>query len=199
MRNLWTHVTICRIFGCLLSSFCYLGQCYLEWRLSSFEWYFTSLQFTFAFSALMLLAGDRNGIQPVKNEWWGTGMVICLKWDADFHMTRLMPLPLTVSCFSKIQIDFTFLIPANPGSPGKGPLNVCVCVSHLYNFIWSVYNNNMLQNCRVLDGLIQVQFMSKIYVELLLFICLLFMQQWNSSSVSGSVAFCIDVVVFRSQ
>jgi len=41
-----------------------------------------------------------------------------------------MPLPLTVSCFSKIQIGFTFLVPTNPGSPGKGPLNgwVCVCV-----------------------------------------------------------------------
>jgi len=39
------------------------------------------------------------------------------------HMAQLMPLPLTVSCFSKIQIGFTFLVPANPGSPGKGPLN----------------------------------------------------------------------------
>jgi len=39
-----------------------------------------------------------------------------------------MPLPLTVSCFSKIQIGFTFLVPAHLGSPGKGPLNVCVCV-----------------------------------------------------------------------
>jgi len=45
-------------------------------------------------------------------------------------MAQLMPLPLTVSCFSKIQIGFTFLVPAHPGSPGKGPLNgyVCVCV-----------------------------------------------------------------------
>jgi len=41
-------------------------------------------------------------------------------------MVQLMPLPLTVSCFSKIQIIFTFLIPAHLGSPGKGPLNVCV-------------------------------------------------------------------------
>ena len=39
-----------------------------------------------------------------------------------------MPLPLTVSCFSKIQIGFTFLVPAHLGSPGKGPLNGCVCV-----------------------------------------------------------------------
>jgi len=46
------------------------------------------------------------------------------------HMAQLMPLPLTVSCFSKIQIGFTFLVPAHLGSPGKGPLNggVCVCV-----------------------------------------------------------------------
>ena len=45
---------------------------------------------------------------------------------ADLHMAELMPLPLTVSCFSKIQIGFTFLVPAHLGSPGHGPLNVCV-------------------------------------------------------------------------
>jgi len=40
-----------------------------------------------------------------------------------------MPLPLTVSCFSKIQIGFTFLVPAHPGSPGKRAIKrVCVCV-----------------------------------------------------------------------
>jgi len=44
------------------------------------------------------------------------------------HMAQLMPLPLTLSCFSKIQIGFTFLVPAHPGCPGKGPLCVCVCV-----------------------------------------------------------------------
>ena len=56
-------------------------------------------------------------------------MVICLEQGAaDLHMAQLMPLPLTVSCFSKIQIGFTFLVLAHPGSPGKGPLNGCVCV-----------------------------------------------------------------------
>jgi len=59
------------------------------------------------------------GIQPVKHEWWGTGMVVCLERDADLHMAQLMPLPFTVSCFSKIQIGFTFLVPAHPGSPGQ--------------------------------------------------------------------------------
>ena len=37
-------------------------------------------------------------------------------------------MPLTVSCFSKIQIGFTFLVLADLDSPGKGPLNGCVCV-----------------------------------------------------------------------
>ena len=43
-------------------------------------------------------------------------------------MAQLMPLSLTVSCFSKIQIGFTFLVPAHSGNPKKGLLNVCVCV-----------------------------------------------------------------------
>ena len=47
----------------------------------------------------------------------------------DLHMAQLMPLPLTVSCFSKIQIGFTFLIPAHPGRPRKmADKRVCVCV-----------------------------------------------------------------------
>jgi len=50
-------------------------------------------------------------------------MVICLQQGADLHMAQLMPLPLTVSCFSKVQIGFTFLELAHLGSPGKGPLN----------------------------------------------------------------------------
>ena len=61
-------------------------------------------------------------------DWWGAGVVICLEWGADFHMAQLLPLPLTDTCFSKIQIGFTFLVPAHLGSPGKGPLNGCVCV-----------------------------------------------------------------------
>ena len=52
-------------------------------------------------------------------ELWGAGMVICLQRGADLHMTQLMPLPLTVFCFSKIQIGFTFPVPAYLGSPGK--------------------------------------------------------------------------------
>ena len=55
-------------------------------------------------------------------------MVICLERGADLHMAQLMPLPLTVSCFSKTQICFTFLVPAHLGSPGKRAVKrVCVC------------------------------------------------------------------------
>jgi len=79
-----------------------------------------------AFSALTLLVGRQEGpIRPVKTEWWGAGMVICLKQGADLHTAQLMPLPFTVSCFSKIQIGFTFLVLAHQDSPGKGPLNGC--------------------------------------------------------------------------
>ena len=56
-------------------------------------------------------------------------MVICLERDAHLHVAQLMPLPLTVSCFSKIQIGFTFLVRAHPGSPGQRAVKqVCVCV-----------------------------------------------------------------------
>jgi len=63
--------------------------------------------------------GGRKGIRPVKTEWWGAGMVICLERGADLHIAQLMPLPLTASCFSKIQIGFTFLVPAHLSSPGQ--------------------------------------------------------------------------------
>jgi len=58
--------------------------------------------------------------------WWGAGVVICLELGADLRMAQLMLLPLTVSCFSKIQFGFAFLVLAYPGSPGKGPLNGCM-------------------------------------------------------------------------
>ena len=62
-------------------------------------------------------------------------MVVCLERGADLHMAQLMPLPLTVSCFCKIQIGFTFLVPAHLGSPGKGLLNGCVFVSYFISYL----------------------------------------------------------------
>jgi len=62
-------------------------------------------------------------------EWWGAVVVICLEQGADLHMAQLMPLPLTVSCFSKIQIGLPFWYRLTRYQKGKkGPLNGCVCV-----------------------------------------------------------------------
>ena len=67
-------------------------------------------------------------------------MVVCLEQGADLHMAQLTPLPLTISCFSKIQIGFIFLVPAHPGSPGKKAVKrVCVCVLVL-NPLFSLTN-----------------------------------------------------------
>jgi len=75
--------------------------------------------------------GGRKSIRPVKTEWWGDGVVICLELRADLHMAQLMPLPLTVSCFSRRQISFTLLVPAHQGSPGERAVKrVCVCVGN---------------------------------------------------------------------
>ena len=77
----------------------------------------------------MLLVRLQEGHSSCKKtEWLSTGMVICLQQGADLHMAQLMPLPLTVFCFSKIQIVYTFLVPAHPVDPDRGLLNVCVCV-----------------------------------------------------------------------
>ena len=53
-------------------------------------------------------------------------MVICLERGVDLHVAQLMPLQLTGSCFSKIQIGFTFLYRLTWVVPEKGPLNVLV-------------------------------------------------------------------------
>ena len=86
-----------------------------------------------SFSALTLLVGRQEGHPACKKlDWWGAGVAICLEWCADLHMAQLMPLPLTVSCFSKIQIGFTFLVPAHLGSPGKRTIKwVCVALPAL--------------------------------------------------------------------
>ena len=108
--------------GTRYNTICYDVMCYI--------YIFSSPSICFAFSALTLLVGRQEGHPACKNqEWWDAGVVICLERGADLHMSQLMPLPLTVSCFSKIQIGFTFLVPAHPGSPGKRAIKrVCVFV-----------------------------------------------------------------------
>jgi len=75
-----------------------------------------------AFSALTLLVGRQEGHPDCKNL---SGGVL-----SDLHVVQLMPLPLTVSCFSKIKMVLvTFLVSAHPGSPGQTavkPVYVCM-------------------------------------------------------------------------
>ena len=75
-------------------------------------------------------------------------MVICLKRGADMHTAQLIPLPLTVSCFSEIQIGFAFLVPAHPGSPGKGAIKR-VCPSTV---IYVINMSQLSRRHRVIDN-----------------------------------------------
>jgi len=77
---------------------------------------FYVLTFLFCLSALTLSVGQQEGHPACKKtEWWVAGVVICLAQRAQLHTAQLMPLPLTVSFFSKIQIGFTFLVLAHLG------------------------------------------------------------------------------------
>jgi len=69
---------------------------------------------------LTLLVGRQEGHPACKKQSGGVLVWLsCLERGADLHMAQLMPLQLTDSCSSKIQIGFTFLVPAYPGCPGK--------------------------------------------------------------------------------
>ena len=80
-------------------------------------------------------------------------MVICLERGADLHMAQWMPLPLTVSCLSKIQIGFSFLAPAHPGSPGQRAVKrVCVCVCACVRacvYVWFAAKRGRLQQTSI--------------------------------------------------
>ena len=78
---------------------------------------------------LTLLVGRQEGHPACKNLSGGVLVRLSVWREVQTCMVQLMPLLLTVSCFSKIQIGFTFLVPAHPGSPGKRAVKrVCVCV-----------------------------------------------------------------------
>ena len=84
-------------------------------------------------------------------------MVVCLERGTDLHMAQLMPLPLTVTCFSKIQIGFTFLVVADLGSPGKRAVKwVCVCVC-LVNGAFSAYDTAPASQNPVVSCLVSIQ------------------------------------------
>ena len=81
-------------------------------------------------SALTLLVGRQEGHPACKKQSGGVLAWLCLERGADLHVAQLMPLPLTVSCLGKIQIGFTFLVPAHRGSPGQRAVKrVHVCMS----------------------------------------------------------------------
>jgi len=115
---------------------------------------------------LTLLVGLQEGHPACKKlEWWGAGMVVYLELGADLHMVQLKPLPLTVSCFSKIQIGFTFLVPAHPGSPGQRAVKrVCVCVflaflnvRKFFSIVWLVVGLCvvfLLADCGIVSGFV---------------------------------------------
>ena len=55
-----------------------------------------------------------------ENEWLGAGVVICLERGADLQTAQLMPLPLTVSCYSKSRLVLPFWYRLTWVVPGKG-------------------------------------------------------------------------------
>jgi len=105
-----------------------------------YELYLLTCYFVFAFSALTLLVERQEGHPACKKtEWWGAGVVICLERGADLHMAQLMSLPLTVSCFSKVQIGLPFWYRLTRVVVDKGPLNACVCVTYLLLYLHFVF------------------------------------------------------------
>jgi len=84
----------------------------------------------------MLLVGWQEGHRACRKLSGGV-----LAWLSDWSEVQLMPLPLNVSRFNKIQVDFTFLVPAHPGSPGQWAIKrLCVCVQFevLYSLCLSI-------------------------------------------------------------
>jgi len=83
----------------------------------------------------MLLVGRQEG-HPACKKLSG-GVLVWLSFWSEvrlLHMAQLMPLPLIVSCFSKIQIGFTFLVPADLGSPGQRAVKRVCCGGKVHFF-----------------------------------------------------------------
>jgi len=96
---------------------------------------------------LTLLVGRQEGHPACKK--LSSGVLAWLSvWSAvQMHMAQLMPLPLTVSCFSEIQIGFTFLVLAHPGSPGKRAVKwVCAGQKTTSAYKWAVIQQSTLQS-----------------------------------------------------
>ena len=85
---------------------------------------------------------SRHTVQTFKT----TVSIVVGCWYGYLSMAQLMPLPLTVSCFSKIQIGFTFLVPAHPGSPGKRAVKRVSVSQHFVQSHDTAKNTNFLRS-----------------------------------------------------
>ena len=126
--SLWPHflahpvyVSITSLWSLYEYRFFGILNAFLSFSLSFFSY--------FAFSANLLVGRQEGHLACKKTEWWGAGVVISLERRAHLHMVQLMPLPLTISCSSKVQIGFIpFWYRLTRVVLGKEPLNGCVCV-----------------------------------------------------------------------
>jgi len=135
--------------------------------------------------------------------WLSGGVLAWLSvWErgADLHMAQLMPLPLTVSCFSEIQIGFTFLVPAHSDSPGKRAVK-CVCVCYLLCMVLLVPEQKM-RALRVVCRAIIVEPLSLCNVILLFLQCCCLQcigtVGWASERASGLWKLSHEVLVWLS-
>ena len=92
---------------------------------------FIAVPIYIAFSALTLLVGWQEGHLACKKL---SGAV--LEWLSVWSEVQTC----TVTCFSKIQIRFTFLVPAHLGGPGQRAVKRCMCVcrSTLNKFVFGL-------------------------------------------------------------
>ena len=129
--------------------------------------------------------GVWNDTRPVKTEWRGAGVV----------MAQLMPLPLTVSCFSKIKIGFTFLVPAHPGSSGQRavkrvwlPDTADILMYCHMQVTYKDYNTCVLNN-----KCVQLALLLRLccdHIVILILICLQFFCRWSYSKKFSSERQC---------
>jgi len=100
---------------------------------------------------LTLLVGRQEGHPACKKLSSGVLAWLSVCSEVQTHMAQLMPLPLTVSCFSEIHIGFTFLVLAHPGSPGKRAVKwvckwVCAGQKTTSAYKWAVIQQSTLQS-----------------------------------------------------
>jgi len=88
----------------------------------------------------MLLVGQQEGHPACKK--LSCGVLAWLSVWSEVQTCIRPPADAAATHCLLLQIDFTFLVLAHLGSPGKGPLNGCVCVnSDIYNSQYQKHNS----------------------------------------------------------